>query len=380
MRGATGVGEIATLPNADEAPRQHVLHEASEKLHRRQRHRAPPMTVRVILPLKGHPFAVEGDQAMVADRDPMRVASQVPQHRGRPTKGRFRVHHPVSLKESIDEGVPLRRIAQRLGGTREVEFTVRLGATERGDKLPSKHAAEDLHREEEARVLWMNPVVVIRGQATGRHDTVDVRMTDQRLTPRVENTEDADLCPQMARVGGDLPQRRRTRLKQPGVQLRGVAITQRQQRMRQRKDDMHVGDVEELALSGRQPAGARLRLTLRTVSIATRVIRDRPMSAGATLIDMAAECGGAASCQRAENGPLLHAEPRMLVEKVLTLRVEDIGHLHGRPAHDSVGFRLRRDRGTTGGGVTCSCSRGLGAAWRWRRERWRYTVVCDKSA
>jgi len=38
----------------------------------------------------------------------------------------------------------------------------------------------------------------------------------------------------------------------------------------------------------------------------------------------------------------------MLVEEVLTLRVEDIGHLYGGPAHDSVGFRFRRDRGTTG--------------------------------
>jgi hypothetical protein len=104
------------------------------------------------------------------------------------------------------------------------------------------------------------------------------------------------------------------------------------------------------------------------------------MSAGAALIDMATECGGPTPRQRAEDGPLLHTQPRMLVEEVLTLRVEDIGHLHGGPAHDSVGFRFRRDRGTTGGGVTCSCSRGWGAAWRWRRERWRYTVVCDKSA
>lgn|SRR6185436_7511600 len=38
------------------------------------------------------------------------------------------------------------------------------------------------------------------------------------------------------------------------------------------------------------------------------------------------------------------------------------------------------NRGITRGGVTCSCSSGFGAAWRCRRERWRYTVVCDKSA
>jgi len=55
---------------------------------------------------------------------------------------------------------------------------------------------------------------------------------------------------------------------------------------------------------------------------------------------MPAQRGGSTSGQRAEDGPLPHAEPRMLVEEVGTQRVEDIGHLHGGPAHDSVGFRF----------------------------------------
>ena len=95
------------------------------------------------------------------------------------------------------------------------------------------------------------------------------------------------------------------------------------------------------------------------------------MSAGAALIDMSAERGGPTPGHRAKDGPLLHTEPRMLVEEELTLRVEDIGHLHGRPAHDCGGFRKRRDRGITRGGITWRCSSGLGAAWRCRRERWR---------
>jgi hypothetical protein len=104
------------------------------------------------------------------------------------------------------------------------------------------------------------------------------------------------------------------------------------------------------------------------------------MPAGATGVDMPTEGGRAAARDRAEDGSLLHAQPRMLLDEGVALRVEDIGHLHGRPAHDRGGFRSSRDRGTTGGGVTCSCSRGMGAAWRCRRDRWRYTVVCDKSA
>jgi len=103
------------------------------------------------------------------------------------------------------------------------------------------------------------------------------------------------------------------------------------------------------------------------------------MSAGAALIDMPAERGGPTPGQRAENGPLLHAEPRMLVEEVLALRVEDISHLHGGPAHD-CGFRSNRDRCSTTGGGTCNCSSGFGAACRCRRDRCRYTVVCERSA
>ena len=40
----------------------------------------------------------------------------------------------------------------------------------------------------------------------------------------------------------------------------------------------------------------------------------------------------------------------MSCEESITLRVEDIGHLHGRCAHDWDGFRKRRDRRITGGG------------------------------
>ena len=104
------------------------------------------------------------------------------------------------------------------------------------------------------------------------------------------------------------------------------------------------------------------------------------MSAGVTPIEVTPKCGGATARDCPEDRSLLCAQPRMLLEESVALRVEDIGHLHGRPAHDCGGFRKRRDRRTTGGGVTCNCSSGMGAAWRWRRERWRYTVVCDRSA
>ena len=95
------------------------------------------------------------------------------------------------------------------------------------------------------------------------------------------------------------------------------------------------------------------------------------MPAGAAVIDMPAERGGPTARDGAQHGALLHAEPRMLLDEGVTLRVEDVGHLHRRAAHDCVGFRRSRDRRRTTGVGTCSCSSGFGAACKWRRDRCR---------
>ena len=106
--------------------------------------------------------------------------------------------------------------------------------------------------------------------------------------------------------------------------------------MRQREDDVHIRHVEQFPLARLEPALARLRLALRAVAVPTRVIGDGLMPAGVTVIEMATERGGATARDRAEHRALLHAQPRMLLDEGVTLRVEDIGHLHGGPAHDSV--------------------------------------------
>ena len=73
------------------------------------------------------------------------------------------------------------------------------------------------------------------------------------------------------------------------------------------------------------------------------------MATRPAVIDMPTERGGPTARDRAQHGALLHAEPRMLLDEVITLRVEDIGHLHGGPAHDCGGFRSNRDRRSTTG-------------------------------
>src|SRR4029450_5936232 len=180
--------------------------------------------------------------------------------------------------------------------------------------------------------------------------------------------------------GGDFAERRRARLKEPRVQAGTIAIGQRQQRVRQREDDVHIRHVEEIPLACGEPALARLRLRLGTVPIATRVIGDGLMPAGVTPIEMPTERRGPTARDRAKDRSLLRAQPRMLLGEGGSLRVEDIGHLHRRPAHGCGGFLSKRDRGRTSGVDTCKCSSGLGAACKWRGDRWRYTVVWVRSA
>jgi hypothetical protein len=53
------IGEEAKLSNPDETARQHMLDEASEKLHRRKRHRPTLPVLGVVLPPKGNPVTIK---------------------------------------------------------------------------------------------------------------------------------------------------------------------------------------------------------------------------------------------------------------------------------------------------------------------------------
>ena len=76
----------AKLTNANEAARQHVLNEAPQELRRGERHLALFVSVGVILPAERYPLAIKGEQAMIADRDTVGVATEVAQHAAGPPK------------------------------------------------------------------------------------------------------------------------------------------------------------------------------------------------------------------------------------------------------------------------------------------------------
>jgi len=52
----------------------------------------------------------------------------------------------------------------------------------------------------------MDPSEAVGRKAASGNDAVHVRVMEEILTPRMEHTEETDLCPQMLGIGGNLQQ------------------------------------------------------------------------------------------------------------------------------------------------------------------------------
>jgi hypothetical protein len=87
---------------------------------------------------------------------------------------------------------------------------------------------------------------------------MDVRMVVQVLTPGVEHGDEADLGPEVPRIGGDRLQRPGGGAEQDGVDRLLVLEGDLGRQCGQREHDVEVRDRQQLGLAGRQPRGAGL--------------------------------------------------------------------------------------------------------------------------
>ena len=96
----------------------------------------------------------------------------------------------------------------------------------------------------------------------------------ERLSPRMEHREDADLRAQMPGIGGDGP-------KEEAVDHRRVLGRNLRDRPGQGEDDVDVLNVEQVRLARLDPRRARERLALVAVPMTAGVIPDAPVAASA---------------------------------------------------------------------------------------------------
>ena len=239
--------------------------------------------------------------------------------------------------------------------------------------FPAKDLSQHLHRQKEVRSC-VDPPRASGRQAARGHDTVDVRMMLQALSPGVEDHQATNRRAQAFWVGRDLQQRRRRGPKQEVIDDALIGQGETRQRLRHREDEVHVAHRQELPLPCGHPGVAGGGEALGTMPIPTAVVREGRLRALVAAIAVPAECRRSTLGDGSEDTPMLAGRPRPVpLQKAIAVLAHDVSHLEGWPCHRRCFSRVRR---AESGAESVSASRGLATAWRCFCERWRYSTVC----
>ena len=231
---------------------------------------------------------------MVGDGDAVRIASQIMQHMFGAAERRLGIDNPVlAVKHAQEDGEAL-LVVKWHALTEEAQLIAGKEAPQAGNELAAEDTAEHLDRQQESGTRCDPARVVCRESAAGHH-AVDVRMWSQRLSPSVQDGQEASLCAQVLGIGKDLEQCGGTGLKEQRKQLSLVLPHQRHKLVWNAEDEMEVADRQQLLLALLNPLVARSGLTLGAVPVAAGVIRDGLVAAVYAGVAMTAEGSGAAA-------------------------------------------------------------------------------------
>ena len=158
--GTASVCEYAEVADAGEAARQNMQQETPEKLISAECHFSFLVAVCVVLPPECDLIIFKGQQPMVGDGDPVRIARQVVQHVLGSAEGTFRVDDPVLPEQLSEELGEHFRLCDRRECTVELKFLPAEEILQRGMEFPAEYLAEHPDWQEEA---WarMNPARMI---------------------------------------------------------------------------------------------------------------------------------------------------------------------------------------------------------------------------
>ena len=137
------------------------------------------------------------------------------------------------------------------------------------EELPAKDLRKNALRDEEVRLARL-PLLAIEAEPAAGDDAVDMWMVEERLRPSVQDCEYPHLCLQAALR--HLEQGFGRRGEEAIVGCLAAGKEQQVQLLRDRKDDVEVGDRQEVLGSRLDPLRLLEPVTLGTVAIETRVI------------------------------------------------------------------------------------------------------------
>ena len=151
----------------------------------------------------------------------------------------------------------------------------------------------------------------------------------ESLAPRVQDRGDSDRAAEVPRIAAEGEQRVRGRAEEQRVDHARIALCERIEVVRQRENDMEVGNREQIGPSSREPPLFRQCLTLRAMAIATGVVGDPYGAAPVTRLPMPAECGGAAGLDRVKR-PTLDGDEAVRSTIRVAMGAQDVREFESR--------------------------------------------------
>src|SRR5262249_12953761 len=175
-----------------EAARQDVQEKTPNEFDGVKHHEALAIAALVILPPERHLAILTGEEPPIGDSHAMGIARQVAQDPLWPGQRRLGVDHPLYLLQGRENLAPSRRDAPALALPLQVQPLLDSGLPQRCQERTPKQPAEDTHWQEEALGTG-DPRRAIQRETSRGDQAMDVRMMVQCLTPRMQDTEKADL-------------------------------------------------------------------------------------------------------------------------------------------------------------------------------------------
>jgi hypothetical protein len=310
-----GVRQESVVADPDEALREDVEKEALEEVDCGKGHPPRVVSVSPVLPSKRELVVLDADEAIVGDRDPMRVAREIVDDLLGPGHGRLRVHHPVLSRSGTED-------FWNLGAHRRLEFALSPGILETGEEFSSEDEREDMDGKEEAG-LRRDPLLAGGGGAAAGGDDVNVGMVEKKLRPRVKHGGEADTGSEVLGVLRNLGKSLGCSAEEEVVRDAWIGEEDGVEFLRDGEDDVMIFDGEDILLACLDPSGLVETPTFGAVAITAGVIPDLRMPAGVADLDVAPECRRAAARDRAHRPLLLGGES----QKAIAVGAEDVGQL-----------------------------------------------------
>src|SRR6202007_622689 len=200
-------------------------------------------------------------------------ASQIVQDVFGSAKRWLGVDDPVFSKQGAQKRPEGFFVGQREAFPVERQMVGEKSASQSGHELSAKDTAENPDRQEE--VAWCGePALVIGCQSSARHNTVNMWMRLQGLSPGVQDAEEADLSTEVFRIRSHFQQSGSRGVEQEREQDLLVLPNQLNEQVRHAEDEMKIVYRQQLLLALGEPLLASVGRALWTMPILTGVVGD----------------------------------------------------------------------------------------------------------